>query len=214
MVADHHLCWRLRGVPSNWDTDDVIDYLGTNILDQRSETVVTVKSLALDPTCNRPWKTATLNFEKIPKKLQGRVSGRVQSENGVRDVELDNHFFGFTPLHRIPDESCDIEWVDPSTMLTTLIFAAYSPLVVSEATPLALSSVNIAANVGSETSFRTTLNEQGYSSMATIPSRLRRRPSSISEEPSRTSSRPCERIQNRGPGFLSAIALVVSLPKK
>lgn len=212
MVADHDLCWRLRGVPAEWDTDDVIDFLRTNILGHGSNPAATVKSLALDPTCIRPMKTATLNFEETPKKLQGQHRYRVQ--NDEMDIELDNGFFGFTPLHRVPDESCDIEWVDPSAMLTTLIFAAYSPFVVLEATPLAPSSLKVAAKCGSETSFRKTLNEQGYSSMATIPYPLRRRPSSRSKEPSRRISRPCERVQNRGPGFLSGIALVVSLPKK
>lgn len=105
MVSDKDKCFRLRGLPGDWDEEETKAFLQAK-LSLSEDTELTVHSLACHPT--RPGeKIATLGFSKIPTYLEKSQEHSI-TLGKRRQLVLDTHFEGFTPLHSIEDEESQI----------------------------------------------------------------------------------------------------------
>lgn len=117
-VTIKSVAYRLRGVPSELEPNDVKDLVKI-VLALEDDIAVDVNSLADDPSRHGE-KIATLEFSKTPRsfsKQTGNAEWRFSTKDnqwndrGKITLLFDTHFRGLTSLHSKSDVECTIELV-------------------------------------------------------------------------------------------------------
>ncbi|KAH6949213.1 hypothetical protein DER45DRAFT_96459 [Fusarium avenaceum] len=115
MATSQHRNFRLRSIPLECETSDDICSLIQKTLGLEPNARPTVNSLALCPVDHKS-KIATVSFPSIPESLSDRSRNEwifpLAEDDNIgfgRTLVFDDHFGGFTPLHRSSDEDCHID---------------------------------------------------------------------------------------------------------
>lgn len=116
MVADSDKCFRVTGIPDDYDESQTGALLSRE-LDLDDDVLVQVLSFARNPLRQDEW-IATLSFSQIPAELFKRGQQHInlpptssESRGPPRQVVIDSHFEGFTPLHTAKDDECCMDIV-------------------------------------------------------------------------------------------------------
>ncbi|KAL1636989.1 hypothetical protein SLS58_009515 [Diplodia intermedia] len=104
MVSDRHKCFRLRGIPNGFGTVQIQEILALEF-SHHGTVQVEIHSLACNPVREQEW-VATLGFEDIPASLARQPDYFINIPGSRRQLHLDTHFEGFTPLHASLDDKC------------------------------------------------------------------------------------------------------------
>lgn len=109
MVSDTDLAYRLQGLPSSLDKDDIIQCVkqGLNLDPDCSVKIRSISPDALDSS----QQVVTLGFNKKPKALEKDNFHLFTAEldDGEKYLSVDTRFDGFTPLHSVKDEESTLE---------------------------------------------------------------------------------------------------------
>lgn len=109
MVSDKDKCFRLRGIPRDFGEAKIRDVLvGEFSLHENVD--VEIHSLACNPLREKEC-IATLGFSEIPASLARQPDYFIDIPKSRRQLHLDAHFEGFTPLHTTADDECKIDVV-------------------------------------------------------------------------------------------------------
>ena len=120
MPTDRHQNFRLRGIPSEYQSGADVRELVKRILSIEPGVSVAVHSLAISPV-EQNSKVATLSFHALPDRLSGGsrnewVFNLPADESPDKDgssrrksLVFDTHFSGFTPLQHTKDDDCHVE---------------------------------------------------------------------------------------------------------
>lgn len=109
MVSDKDKCFRLRGIPKDFGEREIQHAL-VQEFSLHENVEIEIQSLACNPVREEE-SIATLSFSEIPTSLAHRRDYFIDIPKSRRQLHLDTHFEGFTPLHATPDDRCNIDIV-------------------------------------------------------------------------------------------------------
>lgn len=114
MVADGDKCFRVSGIPDGY-SDSQIRALLARELHLDDDVLIEIFSLARSPL-RQGERIATLSFSHIPAELSEHGQQHIDipstcpdSRGPRKQVILDSHFEGFTPLHTSEDDECYVD---------------------------------------------------------------------------------------------------------